>query len=314
MQPPPQIQAFIVRLEAVRKRADLLALIPRVAAAGFGLLPLEAGDGWLEVAASPRVAPTALAALERILGRSLRVIPVPEGLVHVYLGKLYPRQPPINFETFPDEGFLERPEEAQRLLCEKPYEPVAPVVRPDPERLILLDYAYATHLWHLDGVAAGPTFRAGDTDLLFDVDPEDPERAVVQGEAPVPRAVHLLVRCSYEGHGGEHEHGWKGHQVRRLPFMIHPTELQVTGVRADGTLDLLVYDDEVQVHPGETPRFEVTYCYLSMGQRLRRRLQLEIRGLWSFPRGRVRVQPDPLPWRPEHLARWIGQAPAPAPP
>jgi hypothetical protein len=88
--------------------------------------------------------------------------------------------------------------------------------------------------------------------------------------------------------------------------MIHPSELQVTGLEPDGALELFVYDRVERVRPGESPRYEVTYHFLSMGQRLRRKLVLKVYGLWIVPRAEVARTRDALPWEPEHFRRWLG--------
>jgi hypothetical protein len=225
------------------------------------------------------------------------------------LNRLYPRAPAVNFHTFTREDFLASPELVRLLLVEKPHEPVKPTLRPDPRRLALFDYDYQSRLTALDAPPERRGFEveAGSTDLAFGI-LTDGDRlvAAVHREEPVPRGVHLIVRESYATTGGEPAHGWRSHEVRKLPFMIHPTELQVTGLASDGALTLLVYDDLVQVRPGDTPSFTITYYFLSMGQRLKRTLWLRIHGLWSLPRDELRYTKEALPWTPEHLRRWLG--------
>lgn len=300
-----EIKAQVERLERVKRKPHLLELVPRVAAAGFGVIPLGDGPGWLEVAAGRDVSAGALEALGRVLGRELRVVRVREALVHVYLGRLYPRSGGgINFHTFLDEDFLADRERAKILLTEKPHEPVAPAIDADRRSVVLLDYAYRSEVENLDGPPETPSFEAGGTDLAFAIEPDG--GALLQREKPLPGEVLILAQESYATLGGEYSRGLRAHEVTSLPHMIHPTELQITGVARDGSLDVLVYDDVVTVHPGDTPTFRTMYCFLSMGQRLRRHLTLRIYGLARVPRRKLRLAEEPLGWTLGHLERWLG--------
>jgi hypothetical protein len=304
-----ELKSQIERLEAARRDAALVASVPRVVAAAFGVLPLcEAEGGALEVAAVESASPRALAALPRVLGRPVRAVPFGDALIHVYLKRIYLRDDAINFHTFETEDFLARDDLLPLLGEEKENEPVRPHVRPDPERLVLLDYAYRSELRNLDAPAGAAPFHAGETDLPFDFSESQDggPLAVVHRREELPPAVLILARESYSLAGMEHAHGWRGHEVRKLPFFIHPTELQITGVEACGTLHFYLYDRIEKVKPGGELRYDVTYHFLSMGQRLRRHLALRVYRIASVPRGRVRRTVDALGWKPEHLERWLG--------
>lgn len=310
MQEDAEIKAQVERLERARKHPELLEVVPRVAAAGFGVIPLAMGEGWLEVAASPRATPRAVEALGRLVGRDMRRVDVREALIHVYLNRLYAKVPSINFHTFLGPDFLGDDEQARLLLTEKPHEPVQPLLRPDPRRIVLLDHAYKAYLWNLDAPPDKPSFEAGSTDLAFTVidsgaDDAEP-RAVLHRKDRLPQAVHIVCQESYSQEGGDHAHGFRAHEIRKLPFMIHPTEIQVVGVSARGALRLLVYDDVHEVAPGEPRSFECTYYFLSMGQRIKRRLVLKVYGVWSVARTSLGYTPEPLAWTPHHLRRWLG--------
>ena len=302
-----EIKAQMERLEAVRKDAGLIATIPRVVAAEFGVVPLRLEGDVLEVASIPGVSPRVIEALSRALEKRVEPVPFEEALVHLYVTQLYVQKRALNFNTFTEDDFLERPDCLKKLLEEKESEPVKPHLRPDPARLALLDYAYRSVLENLDSRAPAAGFQAGGTELAFEVAGEG-EAAVTRifRREDLPGSVLVLARESYSYAGIEHAHGWRSHEVRAFPFYIHPTELQLTGIEADGTLHLYVYDHVEKVRPGETPRYEVCYQFLSMGTRLRRTLRLKVYGIWHVPRDKIERTVDPIRWTPFHLQRWLG--------
>lgn len=94
--------------------------------------------------------------------------------------------------------------------------------------------------------------------------------------------------------------------VRGLPVLLHPTELQLAHIAADGTLSVHLYDHVETLCPGKTPTWAIEYWYLDLGQRQHRHLRLSIRGYRVVPRGQVRVLPGPAPWTPGALAEILG--------
>lgn len=297
------------RLEQVRRDPELLRAIPRVVAASFGVLPLGRIPGGLELAVAPSCTPAALRALERASGLRLRAVPMHEPLVHVYISRLYLEGQGVNFHTFESPEFLEDPRSDARLLSEKDEGELTVEWEPDPGRLVLLDYSYRTELRSLDHRPPPLGFNAGPLELGFELerDEQGELRAVLEREAPLPPQVAMLARESYAITGLEHSHGWRVHQIAAAPFLIHPTEVQLVALEPSGALRLWVYDHLERVQPGERGRrFELTYYFLSMGQRLRRRLWIEIHALHSVPRERLELRRTPLPWTAEHLRRWLG--------
>ncbi|MHC4392528.1 MAG: hypothetical protein ACYS22_14605, partial [Planctomycetota bacterium] len=258
-----EVRAHIERLERVKRRPELLERVPRVVAAGFGVIPVGYLGDTLELFATQGLPESVEQALPRILGVAVQVQRVREALVHVYLGRLYPKEPNINFHTFETADFLDDPAAWPDLIEEKPYEPVPTTLDPDPGKVTFLDYAYRSYLTDLDGRQV-PQFEAGDLDLKFAILGNGLRgRVVMHREEPLPPEVPLVISESRSNVGIEHTHGWKGHEITELPFMVHPTEIQVVGVHNDGAIDLFVYDRVERVRPGETPRFEIVYHYMS---------------------------------------------------
>ncbi len=304
-----EIKQQVERLEAARKDLKLLASVPRVVAAQFGAIPLGADGDSLEVAVAAGVTAETLAGLERALKRKVVPRRFDDGIVHLYLSRLYLKKENLNFHTFLEADFLERDDCCARLVEEKDMEPVKPRIAADPRRVVLLDYAYRSVLEPLDARSFSVSFdEEAACDLAFEVDDDDPlEPEVTIARAdPLPDTVFILARESYSYAGIEHKHGWRAHEVDKLPFMVHPSELQVTGIEEDGTLHVFVYDRVERVRPGESPRFDVTYHFLSMGQRLKRRLTLKIYGVWSVRREAVKRTTESIRWRADDLRRWLG--------
>ncbi|MGH7297889.1 MAG: hypothetical protein ACRELB_23315, partial [Polyangiaceae bacterium] len=248
-----------------------------------------------------------VAALPRVLGREVAAEPFADALIHVYLQRMYSEEAGLNFHTFVGEDFLEHAENDALLRAEKPYESVKPLLQPDPARVALLDYSYRSVLVGLDEPPVPAPFQPGDLELPFEIDGSGEEPAAVYHRAEdLPGAVVVLARESHSCAGLEHGNGWRAHEVRELPFMIHPTELQLTGVEADGSLHLFLYDHAALARPGETLRFDVRYHWMQMGKRLRRELRLAIRAVANVARDRLTRTGSALPWTARHLERWLG--------
>ncbi len=295
------------RLERARRDRALIEAIPRVVAAGFGVIPIGRIEGGLEVACAPTCTEAALAALERATGLRIRALPMHEGLVHVFISRLYLEGAAVDFNTFERPDFLDDPRSDRKLLSEKDDGGLTVQWRPLEDEIVVLDYAYRTELLSEDHPPQEPSFEAGPLEVGFEIVEEGGAPLVLlEAETPPGPDVGVIARESYRIGGMEHRHGWRSHWIEGAPFMIHPSEVQIIGLGPHGVLRLWVYDRAVEVRPGETPRFELTYWFLSMGQRLRRHLEVRIHRLEVVPRRRLRAVGEPLPWRPEHLRRWIG--------
>ncbi len=308
-----QIKAQVSRLEAVKADPKLVSVLSSVVAASFGVIPLavndENGERRIEVAAAPTVNGAAMELLGRILERRVEVVPFEPQLVQIYLSRLYLKSESVNFNTFVEEDFLARPESIDRLTTEKDGEPVKPHVRPDPERIVLLDLAYRSVLENLDVHMGSTKYEAGETELPFGVvrgPIEGMGRAVLRRDEDLPPSVLILASESYSYDGIEHSHGFRAHEIRKLPHNIHPTEVQITGVESTGAVHFYVYDRVVRVAPGETPRFDLAYHFLSGGNRYRRRLAIQVYELTTVKRIAIRRTSEPIPWTPAHLTRWLG--------
>ncbi|RME72369.1 MAG: hypothetical protein D6776_08870 [Planctomycetota bacterium] len=297
------------RLEEARRDRALIEVLPRVVAAGFGVIPIGRIPGGLELACAPTLTPRATRALEKVIGLRVRTVAMDEALVHVYISRLYLEGAAVDFQTFLSPDFLEDPAAWARLRTEKDGAGLTVQWSPPEDAIVALDYAYRTVLRSLDHGHREPrfAFEAGPLELGFELVAEgDGPALLLEAEQPPGDEVAVLARESYCVGGLEHRHGWRVHALEGAPFMIHPSEVQIVGLRPDGALRLWVYDRTVDVRPGERPVFSLTYYFLSMGQRLERQLEVQIHDLALVPRRRVRALGAPIPWTGEHLRRWLG--------
>ena len=307
-----EIKQQVDRLEAARRDPTLLKLMPRVIAAQFGAVPLArlAPDA-IEAALPAGTHKEVVAGLSRALNMRIVASYFDENLVQLFVSRLYLHNESLNFHTFLEPDFLEREECLKLVREEKPMQPVEVLADGDPGRVAVLDYAYRSILESSDRRGLGAVNfeeqKEAATDLYLAVDTRGGEPHVrVARKTDVHEGVILIAQESYSYAGLQHMHGWRGHEVRELPHMIHPSEVQVTGTLPDGSIEVYVYDRIERVRPGETPRWDVTYHFMSMGQRLRRRLIVKIYGLWSVSRANVHPEPGAIPWSTASLERWLG--------
>ena len=104
---------------------------------------------------------------------------------------------------------------------------------------------------------------------------------------------------------GEHE--VRARAIEELPHIIHATEVQVVGIEADGTLVFHAYDEPWRCPPGTRgAEFELTYYFLSYGNRLRRTIRIRVHEVQRVAREAVSLEDKPTPWGPAELGRWLG--------
>ncbi len=297
------------RRELERAVADreLLALVTPVMAAGFGVLPLRRRKRTLTVASYPRPNRKALRALAHILGHEIAVRPCPPNVLGEYLERAYfgPGREGVNFHTFLDPDFLEKPKNWKRLVEEKT-EDVGEAISTLPEwDVVFLDIDYRSRLTDLDSARRpSPPFRGGKLDLAFR---RKGEAGVIAFDPLRVEPEDFLVVQAYDFRDGVlFDHGITTKLTRGLPHMIHPTEVQVVRVGPDGTLEFWLYDRFLQVAPGARPTFQIAYHYLSYGHRQRRTLSIKIRDLFVVDRHAIEYHDRQPEWSGGELGRWFG--------
>jgi len=128
---------------------------------------------------------------------------------------------------------------------------------------------------------------------------------------PIGSDVRLLLNeyrfTTYDrgtGSGQASEHEIRASRVTALPHVIHPTEVQVVGLEADGALQLHLYDHVERAPVGRWTRLAVSYYFLSYGSRLERRIEVELQPLPARPRDALRQAADDR-WGSAEVARWL---------
>lgn len=314
-------------LEAARADPALVAELTPVVAASFGVLALRRLGDVLTVACFARANRQALRLLREVLGLEVVAAPFDDRLLHEAIRAAYfpGEEDTVNFPTFREPDFLEDPHSAAALRDEK-VEQVGEVVdRLDRDLLALASATYRATLSNLDDEPLGqalPDPRRTRLDLGA-LEPGWQRRGGrdhVHLPAGLPddaRAVLTQYRLSeyrhLHGGGRVSEHHVATEVVRALPLVVHPSEVQLTQLGADGGLGLHVYDRLVWFPPGRSGRVELCYYFLSSGNRMRRRITLDLHELETVARSEVLVHHGPAPWRGVELGRWFG-LPTLAPP
>lgn len=307
-------------LEAAARDAELLALVPPVVAAGFGVLPLRRSGALLRVACFGHANRQALRLLREVLQLDIIASAFDErDLVDAIQAAYFKTDESVNFPTFLEPDFLDDPGSAA-VLREEKVEVTGPVVRELPAgQLALATLSYATVLENLDGPRGGAALpeprrtrvQLGELDLGWRVAPDETVVYLPPGGELPPSASAVLTEfrtSEYRqapGGGRMSEHEVRRAAVDALPYVIHPTEVQLLGFAGDGTPVIHAYDRSRTLRAGEA--LEVAYHFLSYGSRLRRRIRLVLEELKVVAREQVRVVSGAGPsWGPRELGLWFG--------
>ena len=304
-------------LRAALADPSLLAHVPPIVAASFGVLPLHRTPVVLTVACTPDADRAALRLLQHVLGTSIVATPFEPASLRDAIRTAYFRdRPPPNFPTFPDPDFLQDPHNAPALRHEKVEHLPAPKVELPSSHLALATWTLRTTLTRLDAPKfrqalpdpARIRHRLGDLDLAW---AERDDRLWITKALPDDDKP-LLVN---EFHLEDVHHLpelWLGvHEVRphapaAFPHILHPTELQLVGIDVDGALQIYANGSTRTVAVGAPSCIEVCYNFLSYGVRHARTLRLVVHDLRAVARNRLHVRPTAPPWSPQDLTHWFG--------
>lgn len=318
-------------LEAAAKDRELVGMIPPVVAAGFGVLPLRRLGDVLTVACLPRASRRALRVLRDVLGLEIVATPFEGRSLHEAIRAAYfTGDETVNFPTFRDPDFLDDPRSAEALREEKVERPGPVELAVPPDQLALVTLRYRSTLRDLDGGSTGGALpdpartrlELGELDVAW-----TRARAGLAGRAAEQVRLHApgglrddvrVALTEFRTSEYRHvvgqcvgEHAVRAHLLARLPHVIHPTEIQLTRVEADGALGLHLYDHHERVAPGTRRRLRVSYCFLSYGARLQRWIELDVDEVSTVARAVVQVHNQAAPWGPSELGRWFDVAPPP---
>lgn len=276
-------QAALAGVEACSERIQPITAV----SCGVVPLPVEPPAGLGNDVAYFAGGPSVPEAVYDLLGVALgcRVVSAPfdEQSILQTIERVYLGNGDLNLPTFESPDFLADPASAPIILEEK-VEPLPESWnRSDPEQLVFLDLSLRSRLENLDRDEP-VDIKPGAADLAFKMVNGLP---VLFLDEELDSDVALVVQRSFFHDGAEHVKSMGGALVRSLPLRVHPTEIQLVGIEADGSVVFHLYDRRDTVRPGETAEFQVSYYYLRYGMRYRRQLDLNVHGVWQVPRSHV---------------------------
>lgn len=312
-------------LERALSDKELLATVPPVVAFAFGVVPLEKKGGVLTVAAMRATKREVLRVLRDVLELEIVATLFDERLLQTSIDKAYPQdeEHSINFPTFAEPDFLERPGVAARLR-EVKVEKLGEVgCALDEGSLVLASLTYRGRLHNLefpDGKGSLPDARRikyelRDDDLVWTLEKDGPvfwTEAARECEKP----ALLLDEFRFSDHAniapgglyGEHTARGVALAAAQLPFVIHPTEVQLVRIEKSGALVFHAYDRDERAEPDRAHSFTCRYHFLSFGQRLRREIDVDVHEVLVHDRSRLARRPGKPRWGQREVARWFGEA------
>ncbi|MDA0840151.1 MAG: hypothetical protein O3B01_28515 [Planctomycetota bacterium] len=291
----------IQQLRAALQNPELLGTLPPVLAVGLGVIPLLVADDYALIGHVPHVCSDAFKFLERYYGREIVTVKLHDGAAREAIWKAYARDNPINHDTFPDPDFLLKPEYESKLLNEKEDEigPLGCDLAAD--EIVFLETTYFSDLVNIDRREEQDEVVIDDAVIPFRIIDSVP---VVFDEV-IPEDAFLVERRNYCYIGAQDNHGISRTTVHSLPHVIHPSEIQLTQIGADGSLTFYIYDHLERVQAGQKAYFEFPYHFISFGYRYSRVLALNVHSIVKCRREEIRYTDQEHKWDLDDVERWF---------
>ncbi len=291
-------------LKALRQAAansKLLARIPKIVAHSFGVIPVRETDEELTLACCQGINRDCLNFLQRRLGKRIRASLSDSQLIDLFMSKIYPTKGGLNMNTFDSPDFITDEKNSASLVAEKRDD--LGTIRSELalDELVILDLSYYSFLENIDHPKTESEIRIGRLDIPF----RDKGDRIVVSPKPVSESVLMLVRTDSFYDGYEYIHGIAGSRVTRLPFVIHPSEIQVTRIHATGALTFYLYDNFERVEPHAAFHWQKEYYFLRSGNRFKRKLTIVVRHLRKARRSQLEYSRHSIEWTTEDLERWL---------
>ena len=281
---PPELTIALQEsmLREALNQSELLHYVPPVVALSFGVLPLARRNDTLYLACRPDVPPAALPVLRKLVPVPIEGLSFDRDVMVRYLRQLNRNVGGVNLPTFTSADFLIQDENLPLLAEEKKEVGVEPECSLAGSDIMLVEYRYRSWMANLDDAEAPMQRYQGDMEVPFRV---RNGRPVVFREDALNPDVALITRRQFTFAGTEHGFGIAGEVVKResLPYVLHPTEIQLRGVHPD-SLIFHVYDHDQVVPVGKAAGFSCEYYFLDGGQRQHRKLDVEVLGSWRVAR------------------------------
>ena len=283
---------------AALDRSELRGRMTVAGAVAFGAVPVADLAGRMVFATVPGVNPDCERALAAAVGGPVTLVPFDEALVREAVSRHYLRDRGqgggVDLPTFESADFLLDPVAARRLLSEKAGALPATEVEVPEGCIAFVDMRVHSIRRALDRpfpvefapTAAAMHFRLeGDGAVLFREKMPDPE-------------TRALVSTSVFYDGDEHVHAMTGCDLAALPFVLHPSELQLARIERRRA-HFWVYDriETVRAGPsvaragGPAPKasWSCRYWFLHFGARTERELRLDVLAFDVIPRSKIRL-------------------------
>lgn len=299
MRIPTDLQGRIRLFESAQRDRRLQAFLSPEAASAFGAYPLGTQEETLVVAVPHWVDLSLYGLLGRAIGRPVHPVPMEPQLVLAYIGRTFLAGEMPNFHTFADPDFLKE-ENLHLLVSGKVERPPAGSVAGDLDTVFLVDLALRSELANLDRYEGEAQVHPGGVDIPFS---RIGGALRLFGETP-GADERVLVKISFLYEGAEHHHGFRTARLRALPYVIHPTELQLIGLGPQGRATFWSFDRTVDAEPGETAT--CTYHFLNFGNRYRRALAVRLLGAEETERWTIEPSGEEERWTIEDFDRWFG--------
>lgn len=291
-------------LSEVAEKASLTRLLPAVAAYSLGAIPLSRDDDGIALATFPGICSGALGLLRRHLGAPVKPVEFDENVMAFFVDKIYLNGRGVNIHTFASPDFLDDPRNDERVLSLKVEHPEPAIAGANPGKIVLLDVHLASALADLDNPqpARLEAWRLGEFCPGFR---REGDRWTVWSAAPLPADAPLFIQYSEHYSGGEFFRDITGEAVREFPFILFPSEVQILGVRAEGTVELYLDGATHSIAPGQTPVLGTEYWLVRHGHRFHRRLTVAVKGVWLADRRNIDVAPPFRGAGAPELANWL---------
>jgi hypothetical protein len=304
-------RAAIDRLRDPSRR-DVMSVAGAVA---FGAVPVGAADGKQVLATAGVVHPDCAGALAAALDTEVALVPFEEPLVREAIDRHYVRRSGAehgpNLQTFESPDFLKDPASARALLVEK--EDLLPKtrVRVPRGRMAFLDLRFHSihrsldrrmHIEFSPAPSALP-FR------LVEREGAETEAVLFRDERP-ERGVRAVMALGVFYDGDDHLQALLGHDLKKLPHVLHPTELQIAEIEGDEAR-FWVYDRIETVRagtpsPGAPVGWSRRYYFLHYGLRHERVMRLDVLSFELVKRTKVRLAEGTDWLSPDGLERLFG--------
>jgi hypothetical protein len=284
-------------------------------AVAFGAVPVKVADGKIALATAGTVHPDCAKALAEAFDDEVVLFPFEESLVREAIDRHYVRRSDAkhgpNLQTFESPDFLTEPGVGSLLLVEKDDSLPKARVRVPRGRMAFLDLRFHSIHRSLDR-RVRIEFSSAPSALPFRLvkkEGAETEAVLFRDERPA-REVRAIMALGVFYDGDDHLQALLGQDLKRLPHILHPTELQIAEIE-DDEVRFWVYDRIESVRAGvpsaEAPvGWSHRYYFLHYGLRHERVMRLDVLSFELIKRTKVRLAEGPDRSSPEGLERLFG--------